>query len=321
LAVHGSDDAMTVLRDRSFMDQMKIDILRRVEAPSDSEDEEVNIFGVAGDHHGTKGKGIEREVAFDDDLEDIGSVHLAGDGEEGSEDEDEDERDEEHETPSVQTIIEMAYIANPKVFERDAATRRSKERAVLRAQTGASHWASLVEGMCAMADGCPLPQGWVDEQIEGFRIMLDRDVRPTFPSQSIILPESILHVLNLLLLPLQQKMKEKMLARHEFSGNKPLPRLSSSGPGPTRGSGTPDAQPQPQSARGRGEGGRGRRSQSRGSRGRGRGRGSTIGSGTGGDGGDAQGHAWKNKNKSRQGNHDRKRGHDRKMGKAGGPSS
>jgi hypothetical protein len=28
----------------------------------------------------------------------------------------------------------------------------------------------------------PLPhQGWVDEQIEGFRIMLDRDVRPSFP--------------------------------------------------------------------------------------------------------------------------------------------
>ena len=36
-----------------------------------------------------------------------------------------------------------------------------------------------------MADNAPLPQGWVDEQIEGFRIMLDRDVRP-FSSQSSI---------------------------------------------------------------------------------------------------------------------------------------
>jgi activating signal cointegrator complex subunit 2 len=134
----GSDDAMAVLRDRSFMDQMKTDILRRVEAPSDSEDEEVNIFGGARDRH-AKGKGKVREVAFDDDLEDVSRVRVAGDGEESSEDEDEDaedERDEGHET-NPQTIVEMAYIANPKVFERDAATRRSKERAALRAQTGA----------------------------------------------------------------------------------------------------------------------------------------------------------------------------------------
>lgn len=121
---------MTVLRDRSFVEQMKTDILRRVEAPSDSEDEEVNIFGVAG-------QGKTREVAFDDELDDVGSVRVAGDGEESSVNEDEDEDEEEPEmTP--QMIVELAYIANPKAFERDAATRRSKERAALRAQTGAS---------------------------------------------------------------------------------------------------------------------------------------------------------------------------------------
>jgi hypothetical protein len=32
-----------------------------------------------------------------------------------------------------------------------------------------------------MTDDTPLPQGWVDEQIEGFRIMLDRDVSLRFP--------------------------------------------------------------------------------------------------------------------------------------------
>jgi activating signal cointegrator complex subunit 2 len=138
---------MTVLRDRSFMEQMKKDILRRVEAPSDSEDEEVNIFGVESDHPKSK----VREVAFDDDLEDISGVRVAGDGEESSADEDEDERDEGPEA-SPQTIVELAYIADPKVFERDAATRRSKERAALRAQTGASDVASLVKEMCAMAD-------------------------------------------------------------------------------------------------------------------------------------------------------------------------
>ena len=119
---------MTVLRDRSFMEQVKIDILRRAEAPSDEEDEEVNIFGFAGDHAKRKG----HEIAFDDDLEDISSVRVAGDGEESSADE-----DEEPDT-SPQAILELAYITNPKVFERDAATRRSKERAALRAQSGAS---------------------------------------------------------------------------------------------------------------------------------------------------------------------------------------
>ena len=125
------------------MDQMKSDILRRVEAPSDSEDEEeVNIFGVTSGPH-AKGKGKVREVAFDDDLEDVSSVRVAGDGEESSEDDEDDERDEEHET-DPQTIVELAYIANQKVFERDAATRRSKERAALRAQTGALNSASLI---------------------------------------------------------------------------------------------------------------------------------------------------------------------------------
>ena len=136
---------MAVLDDRSFMKHMKTDILRRVEAPSDSEDEEVNIFGVVSDRH-AKGKVKVREVAFDDDLEDVSSVRVAGDGEESSEDEDEDE---EHET-SPQTIVELTYIANPKVFERDSATRRSKERAALRAQTGALNGAlRSFKRMCA----------------------------------------------------------------------------------------------------------------------------------------------------------------------------
>lgn len=58
--------------------------------------------------------------------------------------------------PTPETILELAYIQNPKVFDRDAETRRSKARATLRARTG-----------------------WVDEQIEGWRIMLERNVRAT----------------------------------------------------------------------------------------------------------------------------------------------
>jgi activating signal cointegrator complex subunit 2 len=183
-----------MLRDRSFVEQMKSDILRRVEAPSDSEDEETtNIFGVVA------GKRKVREVAFDDELDDVGSVRVAGDGEDSSvnENEDEDGREEDSEESEMtpQMIVELAYVANPKVFERDAATRRSKERAALRAQTGASpHWRPSHE-ICALAD--PLFKGWVDEQIEGFRIMLDRDVRSTSSLSIHLNLECTPHVPNL----------------------------------------------------------------------------------------------------------------------------
>lgn len=113
------------------MEEMKTDILRRVEEPSDSE-EEVDIFGFAGDR--AKGKGKVRVVAFDDEIDNISGVHIAGDGEESSADDDDDEGEDVE--PSIENTLELAYITNPKVFERDAATRRSKERAVLRAQTG-----------------------------------------------------------------------------------------------------------------------------------------------------------------------------------------
>ncbi|KAF8342580.1 uncharacterized protein EI90DRAFT_3149708 [Cantharellus anzutake] len=72
----------------------------------------------------------------------------------------------------IETILELAYTKDPKVFDRNSETRRSKERAGLKAETG-----------------------WSDEQLEGWRIMLERNPR----------------------------QKEKMLERHEFSGNISLP--------------------------------------------------------------------------------------------------
>jgi activating signal cointegrator complex subunit 2 len=53
----------------------------------------------------------------------------------------------------VETILELAYIKDPKIFDRDNKTRKSKAREDLRKATG-----------------------WVDEQLEGWRIMLDRNV-------------------------------------------------------------------------------------------------------------------------------------------------
>ncbi|KAJ7240454.1 hypothetical protein C8J57DRAFT_1438901 [Mycena rebaudengoi] len=238
----GKKDQEGVLRDRTFIEQMKADILRRAEAISDDEEEEE-----VQEHGGTgKGKKVEND---DGDLDlDAAQDHVkvAGDGE-VSGDEDGEGEDEE-EALSPETICELAYIRDPKLFERDAQTRRGKARADLKAQTG-----------------------WDDEQLEGWKIMLERDPK-----------------------------KDKRLQKHEFAGNQneiaaDLGGSSSRG-GPPRGG-----------ARGRG---------GRGGRGSGRGR----GGGEGGDGATARERAWKDKSKASRANHNRKRGHDKKMARAGGPS-
>ncbi|KAK0495870.1 hypothetical protein EDD18DRAFT_1286309 [Armillaria luteobubalina] len=224
------EDETTILKDRTFMDQMKADILRRAEEISDEEEEE---------EEGTTG-------AFDE--EDLGStVKVGGDGEESDEDgaEGVGEIDAVPMKQPPETMLELAYIQDPKQFDRDANTRRSKGRADLKALTG-----------------------WGDEQIEGWRIMLERNPK-----------------------------KDKILQKHEFSGNQqsiPVLVQSNRGGGPSRGAG----------------------------RGRGRGRGRGGGDGGGGGGGEQQtrDRAWKDKNKASRGNHNRKRGHDKKMARGGGPS-
>ncbi|KAJ7167340.1 hypothetical protein C8R43DRAFT_171813 [Mycena crocata] len=230
-------DQDSVLRNRTFIEQMKADILRRAEEISDDEDEEETHDG---------GKGKMKEHGDDGDLDiDAALTHIkvAGDGEEsGGED-----NDAEEEALSPETICELAYIRDSKLFDRDAQTKRGKPRTDLKAQTG-----------------------WSDEQLEGWRIMLERNPN-----------------------------KDKILAKHEFSGNQnaiivDAPGGSSSRAGPQRG--------------GRGRAGRG-------GRGNGRGRG-----GGGGDDATARERAWKDKSKASRGNNNRKRGHDKKLARAGGPS-
>ncbi|RPD69455.1 hypothetical protein L226DRAFT_539817 [Lentinus tigrinus ALCF2SS1-7] len=248
-----SGNAEAVLEDRSFIEQMKADILRRAEEVSDSEDEETDP---------ASGKGKGKAIAFEDELDDGDRVVVrdgldSDDDEEGTEGEDDGTGTGAVGTPrNPETVLELAYIQDPKLFDRDGQTRRSKARGDLKAQTG-----------------------YTDEQIEGWKIMLERD----------------------------PKKKEKMLAKHEFTGNKPL--------------NAPFAEGSQSEQRG-GGGGRSR------GRGRGRGRGGGAGGrgggphdGTSGGGGDAaRDRAWKDKNKARRANHDRKRGHDKKMARGGGPS-
>ncbi|KAK7044612.1 CUE domain-containing protein [Favolaschia claudopus] len=233
----------SVLRDRTFIEQMKADILRRAEAISDDEDEdEVDAPGK------NSGKGKAKEPVDDGgdlDLDaDQSHVRVVGDGEESGDEDDDSEEGEEPLNP--ETVCELAYLRDPKLFDRDAQTRRGKARVDLRAQTG-----------------------WTDEQLEGWRIMLERNPK-----------------------------KDKILQKHEFAGNQ-----------------REIVQTGGESSRGSSRGGRGR------GRGNGAGRGGGRGRGGGGEGGnDARERAWKDKNKASRGNHNRKRGFDKKMARAGGPS-
>jgi activating signal cointegrator complex subunit 2 len=113
---------------------MKADILRRAEEISDDEEEEdgeQNNNGV--------GKGKAKEHVDDGDLDiDAGQNHVrvVGDGEESGGEDGNGEEDEKEEALNPNTICELAYIRDPKLFDRDAQTRRGKARADLKAQTG-----------------------------------------------------------------------------------------------------------------------------------------------------------------------------------------
>jgi len=117
---------------------MKADILRRAEAISSDEEEE----GYEPDSLTSKGKGkkpsLGMDIGPDEDDEILVPLRIAGDGEDsGDEDDGEEEQEEEAQTP--ETIVELAYLRDPKLLDRDAATRRSKARADLKAQTGMLH--------------------------------------------------------------------------------------------------------------------------------------------------------------------------------------
>ncbi|KZV93013.1 hypothetical protein EXIGLDRAFT_717666, partial [Exidia glandulosa HHB12029] len=213
-------DADELLRERADVDELKADILRRVEEMSDEEDD--------------GGAGV-------DDMDDIGGVVRVRDGDADS---DADGPSADERQKEIEFMLEVEYIRDPAQFARDAATRRSKGRAELREKTG-----------------------WGDEQIEGWKVMLERNPQ-----------------------------KDKILAKHEFRGNRPDPEDEDE-ESSEEGDGAPGQSGSRGRGRGRGRGGRGR-----------------GGAGRGGAGGGdtARDRAHKNKHKNDQ----RKRGHDRKMAKA-----
>ncbi|TNY18653.1 hypothetical protein DMC30DRAFT_42622 [Rhodotorula diobovata] len=148
-------------------ESLKASIIALAEAPSSDEDDDDDYGGGAGE-------------AFLEGEEDGGPRVRVGDGEpkdgDGSSDEEEEMDGPQGGSttasssappgrspgagagagyaPAVQLALESAYLARPELFARDGATRRGKGRRELRERTGLG-----------------------DEQIEGWRSMLERDVR------------------------------------------------------------------------------------------------------------------------------------------------
>ncbi len=157
---------------------MKADILRRAEIMLDEEveEEDSTISNIPGP---TKGK--EKYESFDggafgpedeDEFDPGVRLRVGGDGE-GSDESDENSGEgDDEQAQSPETIVELAYLRDPKVFERDATTRRSKARADLKAQTGKRQYCKVQGCTCLMISF----SGWADEQIEGWKVMLDRTV-------------------------------------------------------------------------------------------------------------------------------------------------
>lgn len=120
---------------------MKADILRRAEAIFEEEDEDEESAGGIPGISASSGQPKERVIfSPEDELEEIETlkIKVMGDGEETDEsDAEESDGEERGGQLTPETILELAWIRDAKLFDRDAATRRSKGREQLRKDTGA----------------------------------------------------------------------------------------------------------------------------------------------------------------------------------------
>lgn len=143
---------------------MKEDILRRAREQVEEEEEEAR-----------EARGVlNLTVAFSDELsggelDGAPRLKLAQEGE-GSEDEDADgtgpvsgtrflpakrlienyDMNMQKTDEMIENILELAYLKDPKLFDRDAGTRRSKSRQDLKAETGQSEFILSVEKFLAI---------------------------------------------------------------------------------------------------------------------------------------------------------------------------
>ena len=138
-----------LLQDRSTIERMKWDILRRVEK---MEEAEAELLEEEEDNSKRKMK-LRSDTAYDEDEIAVGTSRIRPLGDEQSDADSSSGSGTESEPLDPETVIEQAYFYDPSVFGRDASTRRGKARVELRNLTG-----------------------WADEQIEGWKIMLEKTV-------------------------------------------------------------------------------------------------------------------------------------------------
>ena len=132
---------------------MKWDILQRVE---EMEEAEAELLEDEGDNRKEKGK-PRPDTAYDEDEVAVRASRIRLLADEESDADSSDNSDTEPEPLVPETVIERAYLQDPIVFDRDANTRHGKARTELRNLTG-----------------------WADEQIEGWKVILERAVRSLF---------------------------------------------------------------------------------------------------------------------------------------------
>jgi activating signal cointegrator complex subunit 2 len=119
---------------------MKADILRRAEAIFEEENEEED--DAAGGMPGNNERVI---FSPEDELEEVEALNIkiSGDGEESggtdADDQEGEDEDEGEEQLTPETILELTWLRNAKLFDRDAVTRRSKDREQLKKATGTSY--------------------------------------------------------------------------------------------------------------------------------------------------------------------------------------
>ncbi|ORX36173.1 hypothetical protein BD324DRAFT_528654 [Kockovaella imperatae] len=135
---------------QTIPDHLRDSIMRLVESQVEEEAEREAALREA---HGA----ASREMS-DDEESQVSRMKIAGDGEESGEEEEGDKvvprKESSGKTYDVdqQSKLELAYLANPAVFDRDSNTRRSGARKKLKELTGMD-----------------------DAQLEGWRVMLDRN--------------------------------------------------------------------------------------------------------------------------------------------------
>nr|XP_031858666.1 uncharacterized protein CI109_005901 [Kwoniella shandongensis]KAA5525738.1 hypothetical protein CI109_005901 [Kwoniella shandongensis] len=258
------DDSALLTLSTAIPDHLRASIMRLVESQAQEEEErrralrEADLLNdddddLMGDDDVTGPKGLKVGGGDSDDGEELSEE----DGVKISRDQTSAGQSRGPSDKERLNLLRSTYIVNPTLFDRDGITRRSDERKKLRAATG-----------------------WDDGQIEGWRIMLDRDPH-----------------------------KEAILAAHSERASRARDEQPQNGEATTNG----ESSSRSSSTRG-GRGGRGGNGGGAGGGGRGGGRGGS-GSGGGGRGGRGGGGGGGKESKSSRGhsNAARTRGHDRKM--------